>query len=673
MKLLTFLTLFIYSAVSFGQNIPSKLALPAIICDNMVLQQKAEVKIWGKANPGDAVKLWAGWKAKGSAKADKSGNWLLTVSTPAAGGPYEMTITDGKKVINLKNVLIGEVWLCSGQSNMEMPMAGWLPISPVDGSEKEIATANNSNIRLFNVQRALSVNPENNCTGKWEVCSPSSIQAFSATAYFFAKNLYEHIKVPIGLIESAWGGTLVESWISSKSLQEAGEFIPEINDLSKNQPLYLDYLKWIKTLPMIAVKSESDKNRFKNLDFNDKNCALGNFDDSGWPLMKLPKLWEQTEVGDFDGVVWFRKNFEVPASLKGKDLILSLGPIDDMDCTWINGQVVGSIEETGYWQLERTYTIPATLVKEGLNTIAIRVVDTQGGGGIYGKENQMKIKAKDGVSSDSISIAGNWKYMPVAEIIDNKFYVFDISKKEFFSKARPKSVTPYMPTVLYNAMINPVIPFRIKGAIWYQGEANVGRAAQYEKTFPLMIQNWRKAWNIGDFSFYFVQIAPWEYENDLNGVGSAELRDAQRLSLKVPNTGMVVTLDIGNAHNIHPSDKLSVGKRLAYWALAKDYGVEKTYSGPLYKSMLKDGNTIKLQFDCADGGLVAKNGELKEFEIAGKDGKYVPAKAQIVNNTVVVSASGIEEPENVRYCWRNGSEASLFNGAGLPASGFKTN
>jgi sialate O-acetylesterase len=672
MRLFSFLSLLLYSVISFSQNAPSKLALPSLICDNMVLQQKAEVKIWGKANPGDAVKLWSSWKAKGSAKADKSGNWQLSVSTPDAGGPYEMTITDGKKVINLKNILIGEVWFCSGQSNMEMPMAGWLPNNPVNGSEKEIAAANNSNIRLFNVQKALSVKPESDCSGKWEVCSPATLAPFSATAYFFAKKMYENLKIPIGLIESAWGGTPVESWISSKSLIEAGEFVSELNEMEKSQPLFDEYLKWLKSLPSVVIKPEADNNKYKNLDFNDKSCALKDYNDTNWPKVKLPKQWEQTAIGEFDGVIWFRKTIEIPASMKGKELVLSLGPIDDMDGTWFNGQKVGATEEPGFWQMNRNYVIPASLVNDGPNSIAIRVIDTQGGGGICGKENQMNISVKDDVNSQPVSIAGDWSYMPVAEMMDNKFYIFDLNKNEFLSKVRPVPINVYStPTVLYNAMVNPVIPYCIKGAIWYQGEANVGRAIQYEKTFPLMISNWRKAWNIGDFPFYYVQIAPWEYGDAVNGVSSAELREAQRLSMSVPNTGMVVTLDIGNVHDIHPANKQSVGDRLAYWALAKDYGKKLIYSGPLYKSMVKEGNTLRLQFDYTDGGLKAKDGELNEFEIAGKDGKFVPAKAEIVNNEVVVSAPGID-PEMARYCWRNGAEASLFNGAGLPASVFKT-
>jgi sialate O-acetylesterase len=359
--------------------------------------------------------------------------------------------------------------------------------------------------------------------------------------------------------------------------------------------------------------------------------------------------------------------------MAGKDLILSLGPIDDMDCTWFNGQKVGAFDEPGFWQSDRIYTIPASLVKEGLNTIAIRVVDTQGGGGICGKESQLFVAEKDNKDIPAISISGEWKYMVAADFIDSKFYVFDITKNEFLTKKRPGAImNQYSPSGLYNAMINPVVPYSIKGAIWYQGEANVGRAAQYEKIFPLMINNWRKAWNIGNFPFYYIQIAPYIYGDDVNAASSAELRDAQGNALNVPNTGMVVTLDIGNVYNIHPCDKQSVGNRLAFWALAKDYGKDIVFSGPLYKSSFIDGNSVKIQFNYTQGGLKAANGGLKEFEIAGSDGKFVPATAEIIDNTVVVSSKEVENPVAARYCWRNGAEATLFNGAGLPASVFKS-
>ena len=393
------------------------------------------------------------------------------------------------------------------------------------------------------------------------------------------------------------------------------------------------------------------------------------FNDGKWPVMSLPTLFEKV-IGEFDGAVWFRKTIDIPQSMNGKDLVLSLGPIDDMDRTYFNGKLIGSNEASGFWQVDRNYEIPASLAKSGANIISVRVLDTQGGGGIYGAPEKMKLSLK----SDPklfIPLKGDWKYQPVAELTGNKFYIFDIAKNEFLTRKRPVKLGPYTPTTLYNAMVYPVVPYQIKGAIWYQGEANVGRADQYAKIFPAMIQNWRAAWGIKDFPFYFVQIAPYVYSG-IDSTESGFLREAQEKALDLAKTGMVVTLDIATVMNIHPPFKKEVGERLALLALNNDYGMKNPCVGPVYKSMSVSAGTVKLQFDNVGEGLIAKNGNLKEFEIAGKDGRYVKANAKIVNNEVLVSSPLVREPVSVRYCWRNGAEASLFNKAGLAAWQFRT-
>ena len=655
---------------SHGQNTPGNLRLSSLIADNMVLQQKTKVTIWGRTSPGQNVNVIASWKASGTAIADKAGKWEVSISTPEAGGPYTINVSDNTNTLVVKNVLIGEVWFCSGQSNMEMPLMGWPPRDTIEHSKTEIAAADNPQIRLFNVQRAMSFDPNENCEGKWEVCNPSSVKSFSAVAYFFGKKLNEKLHIPIGLIESAWGGTPIESWISAESLKNMDEFKATIADLKTASPRWIKYMTWLKNHPIVNIKPGSDINNWKNLNLQDEQCASQYFDDKEWPSMKLPQYWEQTEIGEFDGVVWFRKNIDIPETMVGKGLKLSLGPIDDMDRTYFNGVLVGSREETGLWQVNRNYSIPAKIVKAGMNTIAVRVVDIVGGGGIWGKPDQMKLSILTD-STKSVQLAGDWKYLPVAELNEGKLYLFNVKQKEFLSRPKAKALGPYTPTILYNGMIFPATHYNIKGAIWYQGESNVDRADQYSKLMPMMIQNWRKAWGIENFPFYYVQIAPYEYSYK-DSTNSAELREAQAMTMRVINTGMAVTMDIGKVYNIHPPYKMEVGDRLARWALAKNYGITVPFSGPVYKSMQIDGNTIKLQFDYADGGLVAKNGELKEFEIAGKDGKYFPAKAQIVNLEVVVSSPAVADPVSVRYCWRNGAEGTLLNGEGLPASVFRT-
>ena len=660
-----FLTLFL-TLVSCQSR--SDLKLPSLVSDNMLLQQKTNAKIWGKANPGHKINVSASWNSSGQAVAGKDGKWSVAIATPEAGGPYTITVSGNDTTIIVKNVLIGEVWFCSGQSNMEMPVAGWPPADTIMHSAGTIASASIPDIRIFNVQKKISGVPLDECNGTWEVSSPATVQQFSATAYFFGRKLHEELHIPIGLIESAWGGTPSESWTSAETLEKAGEFVSNIKAIKESAPLQTEYESWLNAHKQIELKP-SGTDQWKDLSFDDENVSLPDFVDKDWPAMALPGQFESV-IGEFDGAIWFRKTIDIPKEMNGKDLLLSLGPIDDMDRTFFNGKLVGATENSGLWQVDRNYEIPATLVKSGSNIISVRVLDTQGGGGIYGAPEKMKLSMKNDVRV-SIPLKGDWKYQPVAELKGNKFYVYDFSKNEFQTKKRPLNLGPGTPSVLYNGMVSPVLPYQIKGAIWYQGEANVGRADQYARIFPAMIRNWREAWGIKDFPFYFVQIAPYIYSG-VDSTESAFLREAQESTLNLAKTGMAVTLDIATVKNIHPPFKKEVGERLAMLALNNDYGIKSNCAGPLYKSMSVAGSSIKLQFDNIGDGLVAKNNKLDEFEIAGKDGRFVKAAARIVNNEVLVSSPLVKEPVSVRYCWHNGSEASLFNKAGLPGWQFRT-
>jgi sialate O-acetylesterase len=666
MKLTTlFLALFL--ALSGCQS-HSNLKLPSLIGDNMLLQQKTTAKIWGKANPGSKISVSASWKSDGRAIASKDGKWSVNITTPQAGGPYSLSVSAGDTAITIKNVLIGEVWFCSGQSNMEMPVAGWPPADTIMHSLSTIASASIPEIRLFNVEKKISGDPLDDCAGKWVESTPSTVLPFSATAYFFGKKLHNELHVPVGLIESAWGGTPSESWTSSESLQSAGEFVKEIKAIKESAPLQAEYQVWLNTHKQIEVKP-AGTDQWKDISFDDENIPSTEFNDKEWPVMALPTEFE-TVIGDFDGAVWFRKTIEIPKNMTGKELALSLGPIDDMDRTFFNGKLVGSTEVSGFWNVDRNYIIPAALVKSGANTISVRVLDTQGGGGIYGAPEKIKLSLK----SDAkifVPLKGDWKYQPVAELKDTKFYLYDMSKNEFQSRERPVNIGAGTPSVLYNGMVSPVLSYQIKGAIWYQGEANVGRSGQYAKIFPAMIQNWREAWGIKDFPFYFVQIAPYVYAG-VDSTESAYLREAQESALKLNETGMAVTLDIATVNNIHPPFKKEVGERLALLALNADYGMKSPFSGPVYKSFSVSAGSVKIQFDNVGEGLTSKDEKLKEFEIAGKDGKYVKAEAKIVNSEVLVSSTKIKEPVSVRYCWRNGAVASLFNKEGFPAWQFRT-
>jgi sialate O-acetylesterase len=486
----------IAAAVSYAD-----VKLPAVIGDNMVLQQKSNVAVWGWADAGEKIAVSTTWKKSAKTTAGKDGKWSLKLRTPKAGGPFDITIK-GNNTIELKNVLVGEVWVCSGQSNMQWSM------TRSENPEENIAKANYPNIRLFSVKRTVAAEPQDDCVGSWSACTPETVTGFSAVAYYFGKHLEDELDIPVGLIHTSWGGTPAESWTKKEVLQSDPDFAEILKRQQKKEADYPEAMK------------------------------------------KYPKKLE----------AWKAK------AAKAKE--------------------------------------------EG--------------------ENAPR------------------------------------------RPRQPVKLNSHSPASLYNAMIAPILQYGIKGAIWYQGESNVTRAYQYRKLFPAMITNWRDDFKQGDFPFYFVQIAPFNYRNE--NQQSQELREAQLMTLSLKKTGMAVISDIGNIKDIHPKNKLDVGKRLALWALAKDYGRKKlVYSGPLYKSMQKKGNKIRLSFNHTGSGLTAKDGkDLTHFTIAGEDKKFYPATAVVEGKKVVVSSEIVPKPVAVRYGWSNTAEPNLANKDGLPASSFRT-
>jgi sialate O-acetylesterase len=634
--LLCCITLFIVSVSS------AQITLPDIISDSMVLQQNTNAPLWGWTTAGTKVEVTGSWSAKTvQTVAGSDGKWMVKIPTPKAGGPYDVTIKAGDTKV-LHGVLIGEVWICSGQSNMEMPVSGW-PAAPIKNSALEIANANYPQIRTFTGDRQIAFSPQQNVKGSWSSCSPASAGAFSATAYFFARELYDHLHVPIGLVHVSWGGTIAEAWTSEASLRTMGDFNNDLNRVDSMRTGSAQMMQHDKENEALWNKAVAETNN---------SFALADMDTS-WHTMQLPTYWENAGLPDLDGIVWFKRTIDIPASWAGKELKLDLGPIDDNDVTWFNGKIIDSTMKDGAWMMERHYTIPADLVKAGANLIAVKVIDNGGGGGIYGKPDQLHIYPAGGNVSDAISLTGNWNYKVAAV------------------KPPPSMMTsPNQPSVLYNGMIAPVVPYAMKGAIWYQGEANVGRARQYTTLFPLLISDWRKQWNEGNFPFYFVQIAPFNYGGD--STEAAALRDAQRRTLNASsNTGMAVTMDIGEKDNIHPADKQDVGKRLSYWALNKTYGEKNVVnSGPLYKSFETKDNKLIISFTNTDGNLTSNNKPLQDFEVAGVDGVWKPAAAIIDGDKVVVTSNEVTKPVAVRYAFYSYATGTLFNGAGLPASSF---
>lgn len=622
----------------------------------MVLQQKDRVAFWGKYTPEREVKVTGSWGEESTSTSDRQGKWLLKLNTPDAGGPYTVKIETQDSLLVINDVLIGEVWLASGQSNMEMPMKGFSETDSIEGGKQEIANADNTNIRMLTVANRVAVSPIDTLIGQWEVASPNTVGNFSATAYFFAKRLYNELKVPIGIIHTSWGGTEAEAWTSERTLRTLGDFDKAIDRL-KNKDSQKDTKEWLKHARAKALPQNDAQ--WNEIDFNDREAAQPDFDDSQWETIELPGRFDSLKSNPYDGAVWFRKTFTIDNP--DADYELTIGAVDDMDATYINGQKVGGIAGVGYWTITRHMHIPKNLLIKGTNTIAIRAIDTGGPGLIVAPIVLTNNK-------DSISLAGEWKQHVIAEIIESKFYVYTLDN-DLSERPNIFQFSQNLPTVLYNGMLHPLIPFTIKGAIWYQGEANVGRAEQYKRLFPAMIDDWRTGWGY-EFPYYYVQIAPFLYATDPSQQVSQELRDAQRYALKTPKTGMVVTLDIGNPNNIHPSDKKDVGERLAGLALANDYSKNLEASGPLFESATPSGNKIIIKFSHIGSGLMASENGLTDFEIAGADKKYMPASAEIVDNTVVVQSEQVPEPKFVRYTWSDAPSASLFNKEGLPASTF---
>ncbi|WP_276379619.1 sialate O-acetylesterase [Flavobacterium sp. H4147] len=632
MKKLIVFILLIISAIS-----SANVRMPILFSDGMVLQRDKQIPIWGFADANESVEVHFNKQIK-KTTADKNGKWTVHLAAEKAGGPFELVVI-GKNKITIKNVLVGEVWICSGQSNMEFQ------VSKTINAEKEIADANYPMIRHFGIAQDLSGTPKDDLKqGKWEEANKQNVGNFTAVGYYFARKLYSELKIPIGIINTSWGGTNVETWTSREAFQNSPDFksmiadvpVMNVDSISK---LYAQKMKERVEKIQGTEVSTANENTFKELSFEDKN----------WGDLKTPSLWENQPLGDLDGVVWMRKTITLTAEDIKNKAILSLAKIDDEDITYVNGIEVG--RNTQY-DLKRVYTVPDNILKEGKNVIAVRIVDNSGGGGIYGESQDLKLT----IGTKVIPLDGNWKFRVIV----------------VKTSLSPNSY----PSLLYNAMVNPLVPYVIQGVLWYQGESNVWRAKQYKKAFPLLINDWRTKFKQGNFPFYFVQLSTFDEfgGNSQKGSRWAELREAQSETLKLPNTGMAVTTDIGNAKDIHPTNKQDIGLRLAAIAMNNIYGKKQINSGPTYKSQEIKGNQIILTFDNIGSGLSTPNSdELKGFEIAGADKVFHSAKAIIKDNKIIVSSDQVQNPVAVHYGWADDDTAiNLFNKEKFPASPFRT-
>ncbi|MFO7659098.1 MAG: sialate O-acetylesterase [Bacteroidales bacterium] len=618
--------------------------LPRLISSGMVLQRDADIKIWGWADKSEEV-IVKFIDSTYQTVADENGEWQIILPRLKAGGPYSMKIKASNNIA-VENILIGDVWVCSGQSNMELPIrrVSWV-------YEKEISEGANDMIRQFNVPSAYNFTGTQSdlAAGSWKPANAQNIYDFSAVAYFFAKNLYDKYKVPIGLIKTTLGGSPAEAWISEECLKQ---FPEQYNELQKFKDQVI--IKQIEDSDRLRMQQWYYDVGKKDEGHKDAHCRWyePRFDDSDWKIMQVPGYRTDSIQGKTNGIFWYRKSLMIPESMAGKEALLVLGRIIDADSVFVNGKFVGT---TSYQYPPRRYTVPNGLLKPGKNTIVVKIISNLGKGGFV-PDRPYEIVC----GNEKIDLKGDWRCKTGAVA----------------PPLAPQTFIRFKPGGLFNAMIAPLLKTSIKGVIWYQGESNAERPAEYEKLFTALIKDWREAWQTGDFPFLYVQLPNFMEPKDQPSESNwALLREAQSKALLLKNTAMAVTIDVGEWNDIHPLRKKDVGDRLALVAGKIGYGDEETvFSGPVFKSMDVKNEKIILSFENTGSRLIIrKGGELRYFAIAGPDKKFVWANAIIKNNRVEVWNRGIKNPVAVRYAWADNPEgANLYNKEGLPASPFRT-
>jgi sialate O-acetylesterase len=608
----------------------------------MVVQRGEIIPIYGWSDAGIEITVeFAGEKK--SIRSDGSGVWCATFSPKEAGGPYELKISGGNDALVFRDILVGDVWLCSGQSNME-----WV-LRNTQNAEVEMANSANAKIRHFKVPRTWASTPSDRLAGgNWVAATPETSGDFTAIGYYFAKAIYSQTGIPIGLIHSSWGGSNIESWMSPNALGITAEA-----SRAKMQQLEADAEERSKSIK--EKLSRWPNALVHNRDTADAYWNAADLDESGWMEIAAPQLWETQGLDGVDGVIWYRKTFSLTEKQAAGGITLSLARIDDSDITYINGHKIG---ETNLYDQVRRYKAPAEFLHAGDNQIAIRVDDTGGGGGIYSDAALMYVETADG---EKISLAGKWKIKADKVTVS---LMTDVN---------------HTATALYNKMLYPLFVVPIKGVLWYQGESNADNleeANNYGQQFQNAINDWRKSWQKPDLAFYWVQLASYNSRKD-TAAGSpwAIVRAAQTAALKLPNTGQAITIDVGAANDIHPKDKKTVGNRLAFVALNKTYGKPNVrYSGPAIDACKVEGPKVILSSSDKDVKLAVKGGgdSAAGFEIAGADGVFQPANALIRDNTIIVSIKPVQQPAAVRYAWKDNPEnANLVGDDGLPAGPFK--
>lgn len=632
------LTLLASTLLTFG-TCSAAVTLPRYITDNMIVQQNSTLTVKGHATPGSEVSVKSGWDSKtGKTRVDADGNFTLRLSTPPAGGPYSIIFTDKDGATTVENVLSGEVWLCSGQSNMEFPVQGWTTVMDYD---RVVATAHHPDIRLLQVRKTTAFSPREDVEvngGGWQICSSASMADFSAIAYFFACELTEKLKVPVGVIDTTWGGTPAEAWTSVEALGAVPGFENELADMKAAgydaDAIKATYRARLADWMRLATSS--------TVDFDKAVMQT----DSNWSRIIAPGYWELNGLPRFDGIVWMQKSIDITSEDAGKSITLNFRAIDDVDETYFNGVLVG--HGSGY-DTPRSYTVPASAVRAGSNVITIKISDFGGEGGIAPGLAEAR------TTNTALPLDGHWQYMVQSD----------------FSKLPPKPIDPNgpgYPSVLYNAMLSPLSAMPVKGVLWYQGCANVGRAEQYGPMFKTLINDWRALWG-PEMPFYFVQLAGFlEAKTVQPDSDWASLRNAQAKALELDNTAMVVAADLGNPADIHPKNKQDVAHRLALIALSRDYGADCVYEAPRCVSVKRSGNGLELKFD---GSVKATSSAITGFIIAGKDGKFTTATPeQPDDRTIILRSHAVDAPVSVKYNWADYPQGNLYGPTGLPVAPF---
>ena len=588
---------------------------------------------------------------------DNDGRWMVKLSAHQATTGLVMTVKTAAIQYTFKDVKVGEVWVASGQSNMEFRLAS------ANAAAEEIANPE-PGISMFTAQQQAIDRPQLDVPGDWQNANPQTVGRFSAVGYFFAKELHQRLHIPIGIIHTSWGGTPAEAWTSIPALsaepklkQMVDNYLASLNDYpARFAAFQTQYRAWTDKIEASFPENKGEK----------EGWAAPEAPSTEWHTTNMPNQFTAPFGSEILGAAWFRRNFEVAPTDAGKPARINLGVVDDFDITYVNGVKVGGVglETANAWDQVRNYEIPAGLLKAGNNTVAVRIFNQAGPGGFKSVAKELYVSVAD----KKIPLAGTWLDRIEVEL-----------KSMPKNHAGPQPQPPYGPNhphapgALYNGMIAPFIPYGIKGAIWYQGESNADRAYQYRTLFPAMISDWRRRWGQGDFPFYFVQLANYQPRaNEPRESAWAELREAQNMTLEMPNTGQAVIIDIGEGADIHPKNKQDVGKRLSRIALAKNYGWAMEYSGPVYAKATFSSGFARLNFTHAEGLNAVGGGEVKGFQIAGADRKWYWASARIEGSTIVVQSPSVSNPVAVRYAWADNPDCNLVNTEGIPASPFRT-